>query len=201
MRCCSYQYLKATDHSYHKCACLCSAKVHVSLVNTACLHYISDIHDPTCSKISPVHLQTPQERQNGRMWTSLGSKLEETTTLDVLHYPMGSEIGPVHLHLHQEKEDVHIYEAKRCLHPQKNQTFTSPRQKDIYIPEAKRLYIPKTKRCLHPIIKKTFTSPKQKAVYIPEAKRLYIPEKKDVYIHEKKKTFTSSKKKTFTSQK
>merc|ERR1712051_421994 len=99
--------------------------------------------------------------QNGRMWTSLGSKLEETTTLDVLHYPMGSEIGPVHLHLHQEKEDVHIYETKRCLHPRGKKTFTSLKQKD-------------------------FTSPKQRDVYIPEEKRLYIPEKKDFYILEKK---------------
>ena len=121
MRCCSYQYPKATDHSYHECLCLCSAKVHVSLVDTACLHYISDIHYPTCSKISPVHLQTRQEHQNGRVWTSLGSKLEETTTLDVLHYPMGSEIGPVHLHLPQERQNGGV---QTSLQPKVEETTT-----------------------------------------------------------------------------
>ena len=75
----------------------------------------------SCSKISPVHLQTRQEHQNGRVWTSLGSKLEETTTLDVLHYPMGSEIGPVHLHLPQERQNGGV---QTSLQPKVEETTT-----------------------------------------------------------------------------
>ena len=66
------------------------------------------------SKISLVHLQSPQERQNGGVRTSLGSKVEETTTLGDLHYPMGFKIDPVHLQTPQECQNGGV---QTSLHP------------------------------------------------------------------------------------
>ena len=92
----------------------------------------------------------------------MGFKVKDMTTLNDLHYPMGSKSGLVYLHSPQEWwgaefPGIQIFEAKRRLHPPKNQTFTSPKQKDVYIPEAKRR--------LHPRKKNPFTSPKQKVIY------------------------------------
>ena len=59
--------------------------------------------------------------------------------------------------------------------PEAKKTFTSPKQKDVYIPEKKNLHPRSEKDIYIPEAKKTFTSPKRK-------RRLHPRSKKDVYI-------------------
>ena len=49
------------------------------------------------------------------------------------------------------QKDIYIPEAKRRLHPQSKKTFTSPKKKRRLHPRSKKdVYIPKAKRRLHP---------------------------------------------------
>ena len=70
--------------------------------------------------------------------------------------------------------------------------FTSPKKKDVYIPEANRRLHPWSKKYIYiPEAKKSFTFPKQKRHFHPQ--RLLHPERKRRLHPRGKKTFRSSK--------
>ena len=91
---------------------------------------------------------------------------------------------------------------KKYVYIPEEKTFTSPKQTDVYIPEAKNTFTSlKQKSRLHSpnkkdiFIPKDFYTLKEKEVYILEAKRHLDPRKKNIYIPEVKSPLTSPKQK------